>query len=399
MKEERMKKIHHSQHTASSSSLSHYDQLHRKNRYYQNPPNLYLLAQEFPQIIGQYIECNHQLRKGKLDWKNAEAVRIFTQFLLFKDFQLQITFPIGGYLCPPIPNRLNYVCWLSDLLESTASLYSQPRPRIIDIGTGSSLIYPLLGVKSFGWEFIGTDISREALTIAQANLEQNPPIREFIQLILLQPADPLQKIIKEYYLPSITSRQQQAIAGSEGEAGYSKPVIPLLDLVKQAMNQTITTSQRSHGEVLAQYRGQIRHTFQSLEERFQYRLSDCEHTFISTSTAASTMNEHAREERESHKRKNKKSRRGEYSMDEDDDSDEDNDDDNDNRSMETNSTNKSSGIVISNRRQPLASAVMTNPPFYDLSEQVRHITLTLKQLTNYLFRSWRMKRQYAQVMI
>lgn len=33
----------------------------------------------------------------------------------------------------------------------------KPQPLILDIGTGSSCIYPILGAKMNGWNFIGSE--------------------------------------------------------------------------------------------------------------------------------------------------------------------------------------------------------------------------------------------------
>lgn len=35
-----------------------------------------------------------------------------------KDFNIEIDFPLDR-LCPAIPNRLNYILWLEDLLSET----------------------------------------------------------------------------------------------------------------------------------------------------------------------------------------------------------------------------------------------------------------------------------------
>jgi 23S rRNA A1618 N6-methylase RlmF len=99
-----------------------------------------------------------------------------TRALLQQDFNLELPSMPSGYLCPPVPNRLNYVCWIQELLQdgfkadddihdtpttSTCLFMNEdgihsrqktdthydPPPRHyrgIDIGTGASCIYPLL---------------------------------------------------------------------------------------------------------------------------------------------------------------------------------------------------------------------------------------------------------------
>lgn len=58
---------------------------------------------------------------------------------------------------PQVPNRHNYILWLKGLMDSTS--YEKPGERTvvgIDIGTGASCIYPLLGTAQRDWSFIAT---------------------------------------------------------------------------------------------------------------------------------------------------------------------------------------------------------------------------------------------------
>ncbi|KAJ2958773.1 hypothetical protein NQZ79_g5684 [Umbelopsis isabellina] len=51
-----------------------------------------------------------------IDFKNSDASRALTKCLFKKDFGLDVDIP-ENTLCPPIPNRLNYVLWIEDLLS------------------------------------------------------------------------------------------------------------------------------------------------------------------------------------------------------------------------------------------------------------------------------------------
>ena len=64
-----------------------------------------------------------------------------------------------------MPNRHNYILWLKRLMDSTSYEDPNERPVIgIDIGTGASCIYPLLGTVQRDWSFIatGNDLSQRA---------------------------------------------------------------------------------------------------------------------------------------------------------------------------------------------------------------------------------------------
>ncbi|ORY00924.1 hypothetical protein K493DRAFT_278395 [Basidiobolus meristosporus CBS 931.73] len=81
-----------------------------------------------------------------------------------------------------IPNRLNYLLWIDDLLQSTKM--DQEVVRGIDIGVGASCVYPLLGCRlNRNWHFLGTEIDPRSFSYAKANVERNG-LSDRIQLFL-----------------------------------------------------------------------------------------------------------------------------------------------------------------------------------------------------------------------
>ncbi|KAI0817027.1 hypothetical protein GGR55DRAFT_578 [Xylaria sp. FL0064] len=144
--------------------------------YYRN---LYSTEPDFHRLGLQYPEFGAMLKGGAhLDFTDPAAVMQLTKMLLKEDFGIQINLP-PNRLCPPVPNRHNYILWLKELLDSTLSSYSQqyePERKVtgVDIGTGASLIYPLLGcVQRPNWHFIATDIDAESLASARENARLN----------------------------------------------------------------------------------------------------------------------------------------------------------------------------------------------------------------------------------
>lgn len=76
-----------------------------------------------------------------------------------------------GQLCPTVPNRLNYIHWVHDLLSSTIippwiDDGMGDRVRGLDIGAGANCIYPLLGASLYGWSFVATGNKRLSLPFA-----------------------------------------------------------------------------------------------------------------------------------------------------------------------------------------------------------------------------------------
>ncbi len=53
--------------------------------------------------------------------------------------------------------------------------------RALDIGTGASCIYPLLGSAEYNWRFVGTDVDKQSLQHAQNIINENG-LQEVIEL-------------------------------------------------------------------------------------------------------------------------------------------------------------------------------------------------------------------------
>jgi len=64
-----------------------------------------------------------QSASGKLDFQDPATTKTLSRALLQSDFGLQLDVP-DDRLCPPIPNRWNYVSWMQGLIDSTSPTYS-----------------------------------------------------------------------------------------------------------------------------------------------------------------------------------------------------------------------------------------------------------------------------------
>jgi 23S rRNA (adenine1618-N6)-methyltransferase len=102
-----------------------------------------------------------------IDFSNPKAVKELNKALLFTYDKLNVWNFSDENLCPPIPGRLDYILHLSDLLSSEEDV------KILDIGTGATCIYPLLGVAEFNWNFVATDIDLDSLDYAQDIIDDN----------------------------------------------------------------------------------------------------------------------------------------------------------------------------------------------------------------------------------
>lgn len=104
-----------------------------------------------------------------IDFEDEQAVRALNQALLKTHYKINFWDIPANYLCPPVPGRVDYIHYLADLL-ATDNNNEIPRGRnvkVLDIGTGANLVYPLIGQSEYGWHFTGVDIDPTAIKVAQ----------------------------------------------------------------------------------------------------------------------------------------------------------------------------------------------------------------------------------------
>ncbi|WP_372881908.1 23S rRNA (adenine(1618)-N(6))-methyltransferase RlmF [Psychromonas sp.] len=124
--------------------------------------------------------------KGELtlDFSEPQAVLLLNQALLKHYYQVDFWQIPVGYLCPPIPGRVDYIHYLADLLAQTgnATIPEGKQVKVLDIGTGANCIYPILGSRSYGWSFVGTDIDPLSVKMAQLIVKSNSNLKPFIKV-------------------------------------------------------------------------------------------------------------------------------------------------------------------------------------------------------------------------
>ncbi|KAJ1025039.1 hypothetical protein NDA18_004325 [Ustilago nuda] len=150
--------------------------------YCVSTPDFRALAAKYPATLGKFVKDD----RGKIDFQDAEAVRCLAETLLQHDFGIYATFSLSN-LCPTIPNRLAYISLIHELLTWSLPTWHllhhfqhQPLPaddriRGLDIGTGASAIYPILGIACFPhWNFTATDIDPNSLDYAKNHIIDHP---------------------------------------------------------------------------------------------------------------------------------------------------------------------------------------------------------------------------------
>jgi len=121
-----------------------------------------------------------------IDFFNPIAVKALNTALLKYFYKIGYwDFP-KGFLCPPIPGRADYIHHLADLLaeEGDSSSPEGKQIRCLDVGTGASCIYPIIGNREYGWQFVGSESDAAALASAKKIEEENPALKGEIELRL-----------------------------------------------------------------------------------------------------------------------------------------------------------------------------------------------------------------------
>ncbi|MBE9488650.1 MAG: 23S rRNA (adenine(1618)-N(6))-methyltransferase RlmF [Bacteroidetes bacterium] len=139
-----------------------------KNNIHKSGYDFLKLCEVYPQLKS-FVFTNTYNRQT-IDFANPEAVKNLNTALLFAHYNIIYWKFLDDNLCPPIPGRVEYIHHLERLLKSSEIINNF---TVLDIGTGATCIYPLLGHQVYGWKFVATDIDEKSLQQAQENIDKN----------------------------------------------------------------------------------------------------------------------------------------------------------------------------------------------------------------------------------
>ncbi|MFK7782145.1 23S rRNA (adenine(1618)-N(6))-methyltransferase RlmF [Psychroserpens sp.] len=141
--------------------------MHKKNTHSKGY-NFATLISDSPQLEAFVFESKYG--KNTIDFSNPKAVKCLNTALLKTHYGVAFwEFPDEN-LCPPIPGRVEYIHLLNDVLETSGL---KKNIKILDIGTGATCIYPLLGHAVHNWDFIASEIDKNALENAKLIVNKN----------------------------------------------------------------------------------------------------------------------------------------------------------------------------------------------------------------------------------
>ena len=162
---------------------------------------------------------------ASIDYADPRAVKALNQALLKDAYGLQGWDVPEGYLCPPIPGRSDYVHSVADLLSGgkESAIPRGPSVRVLDIGMGANVIYPLIGASEYGWSFVGSEVDPRALRWASKLIASNPAVADRIECRLQpNPRDTFKGIVQPGEIfdvsmcnPPFHGSAAEAMAGNE----------------------------------------------------------------------------------------------------------------------------------------------------------------------------------------
>lgn len=156
-----------------------------------HPRNRHRSRYDFPALIASCPALAPFVKPNawgdvSVDFADPAAVKMLNRALLQHFYGIEHWDIPADYLCPPIPGRADYLHHLADLL-ATSNGGEIPRGKgvaILDVGVGANCIYPIVGLREYGWRFTGSEIDPVSLNSAKMIVEMNPTLRNSVRLRL-----------------------------------------------------------------------------------------------------------------------------------------------------------------------------------------------------------------------
>jgi len=147
--------------------------LHARNRHRSR--------YDFPALIASSPELEPFVAENKwgdlsIDFADPQAVKALNRALLRHFYQIENWDIPADYLCPPIPGRADYIHHLADLLagNNNGVIPQGKNIAILDIGVGANCIYPIIGLREYGWRFTASEIDAVSMAAAKKIVATNP---------------------------------------------------------------------------------------------------------------------------------------------------------------------------------------------------------------------------------
>jgi 23S rRNA (adenine1618-N6)-methyltransferase len=133
--------------------------------------------------LKQFVKLNN-FDDLSIDFFNPEAVKMLNKALLKHFYDIENWNIPQNYLCPPIPSRADYIHYIADLLANcnNGKIPKGNKIKCLDIGVGANCVYPIIGIKEYDWNFIGSEIDKIAIQSANIIIETNEILKGKVEI-------------------------------------------------------------------------------------------------------------------------------------------------------------------------------------------------------------------------
>ncbi len=142
--------------------------MHQKNPFTKDY-NFENLITHYPGLK-EYVFVNKH-GNNSIKFSNNQAVIALNTALLKAHYDITYWKIPDINLCPPVPGRLDYLLHVAELLQKEDI-------KMLDIGTGANLIYPILASRHFNWQCTASEVDLDSLKNAQEIIAKNESLKD-----------------------------------------------------------------------------------------------------------------------------------------------------------------------------------------------------------------------------
>ncbi|MDR2285472.1 MAG: 23S rRNA (adenine(1618)-N(6))-methyltransferase RlmF [Sphingobacterium sp.] len=155
--------------------------LHPRNKH-RNGYQMEKLCKSNPALLAFVFTNDYGTQS--IDFANPKAVFELNKALLVSEYKIKNWQISPNSLCPGIPGRADYIHYIADILakDNNGQIPTGEKVKVLDIGTGSSIVYPLIGAQEYLWDFTATEIDPKSIQYAEINVNKNIWLKKKIQL-------------------------------------------------------------------------------------------------------------------------------------------------------------------------------------------------------------------------
>ncbi len=180
---------------SSTNQKQEKTRMHPRNKN-RDRYDLKALTASLPELA-KFVRPN-KYGDDSVDFADPHAVKLLNTAILKYYYSIENwEFP-NENLVPPVPGRADYMHHMADLLseKNFGNIPKGDQVIGLDIGVGASCIYPIIGFKEYGWNFIGSDIDPKSIASARSIVEANAFLKGNIECRLQkEPRDAIYGII------------------------------------------------------------------------------------------------------------------------------------------------------------------------------------------------------------